>query len=173
MNEILASYYHRHHGVDSVGLRVPTVFGPFARPGSLLHDLAERTVRNAAGKEGGGVPKYRLDRNRYELSNVWSKREGAASGAIEQLAYVYDVASAIVAAMQFNRADPHDGPTLMRIGSKMTTSMNDLKEKMEGYLPPADQWEATTSSFVGQNQESNAFLNSPGISIFDTERNRI
>jgi len=179
LNEVLSSYYHRHHGVDSVGLRVPTVFGPFPRPGSLLHDLAERTVRNAAGKDVEGVPKYHLDRDRYELSSMWSKREGAMSGAMEQVVYVYDVAAAIMAAMQFKNnyasssIDPN-GPTLMRIGSTMTTSMNELKDRMEGYLPPADQLEAeaTPTSFLGDTQELNAFSNSPGLSIYDTERNR-
>ena len=150
LNEVLASHYHRHHGVDSVGLRVPTVFGPFARPGSLLYDLAERTVRNAAGKNVPGLPKYHLDRDRYELPNIMSRRDGTT--VPEQFAFVYDIASAVLAAMQFKKdysnpsIDP-SGPTLIRIGSKLTTSMKDVNERMENYLPPADQGGGYSKSF--------------------------
>lgn len=186
LKEVLASYYHTHHAVDSVGLRVPTVFGPFSRPGSLMYDLAERTIRNAAGKDVDGVPKYHLDRDRYNLSSIASKREGAMLGAKEQVAFVYDVASAIVSAMQFKKnynsptMDPN-GPTILRIGSKLTTSMEDLRDSFETLLPPHDQndeaWPTSTDSTTsaGATQESSnavAVLNSPGISIFDTERNR-
>ncbi|KAL7543173.1 hypothetical protein ACHAXR_013501 [Thalassiosira sp. AJA248-18] len=181
LNEILASYFHRNHGVDSVGLRAPTIFGPFSRPGSLLYDLAERTIRNAAGKNGQDVPRYHLDRDRYEFSSIMSKREGAVSGAEEQMAFVYDVSSAIVAAMQFKKdyssptIDPN-GPTLMQIGSKQTTSMKDVKEMMEGYfLPPNDQSEAAApSSSLTETPASsyNAVLDTPSLSIYNTERNR-
>eukprot|EP00571_Detonula_confervacea_P015141 CAMPEP_0172308158 /NCGR_PEP_ID=MMETSP1058-20130122/8849_1 /TAXON_ID=83371 /ORGANISM="Detonula confervacea, Strain CCMP 353" /LENGTH=1272 /DNA_ID=CAMNT_0013020517 /DNA_START=115 /DNA_END=3933 /DNA_ORIENTATION=+ len=172
LKEVLASYYHRHHGVDSVGLRVPTVFGPFARPGSFIHDLTERTVRNAVGNSDG-VPKNHHDRD-HDDSNK-SQREGVASGEKEQMVYVYDVASAIVAAMQFKKdytsleIDP-SGPTLIRLGSKLVTSMKELKDRMEGYLPPADP--ASSSIIEAQGPTNAAVDNGHGLSIYDTERNR-
>ena len=177
LNEVLASYYHRHHGVDSVSLRVPTIYGPHARPGSLIYDLAERTVRNSIANNAPGIPKYHLDRDRYELSSMWMRREGASSGASEQVAFVSDVAQAVIAAMQFNgdrnssEADRAKGPTMLRLGSKFTTSMKDLQEKMEGYLPPHGQLEAEASNLT-ENQALVSVYNDPAISIHDTERDR-
>mmetsp|Transcript_30248 Transcript_30248/g.60638 ORF Transcript_30248/g.60638 Transcript_30248/m.60638 type:complete len:1211 (+) Transcript_30248:165-3797(+) len=175
INEALASYFNRHHRVDAVILRVPTIYGPHARPGSLVYDLAERTVRRSVG-EVSGVPKYHLDKDRFDLPNMWTRREGALVGAVEQIAFAADVAQGILAAMQFKKdhslleAEHARGPTMIRLGSKFTTSMRDLKEKMESYLPPLDQWEpeATTSTTT----EASKIYNSASISIYDTERDR-
>ncbi|KAL7487713.1 hypothetical protein ACHAW6_013286 [Cyclotella cf. meneghiniana] len=176
MKEILASYYYRHHGVESVGLRIPTLLGPFSRHGSVVHDLAERTVRNAAGKNVKGVPKYHTDRDRYDLSTIWKKREGAEQGRVEQVAFASDVAQAVVAAMQFREdtADRANGPTIMRLGSKITTSMKDMRERMEGYLPPYNQWESSgENSLIGTDQFSNAVtISGRDFSIHDADRNR-
>jgi len=175
VKEVLASFYYFHYGVDSVGLRVPNVFGPFSRPGSLMYDLVERTIRNAAGKDTETVPKYHLDRDRYDLLNIAAKREGAMSGAQEQVTFVYDVASAIVAALQFKKdytnleIDPN-GPMLFRIGSKLTTSMEEMKDRLETLIPPHDEnyeaWPTTTDRAL-------TLLNNnvPGIATRDNERN--
>lgn len=175
VKEVLASYYYHHHGVDSVGLRIPTVFGPFSRPGSLMYDLTQRTIRNAAGKDVDGIPTFHLERDRYELTSIAKRREGAKSGANEQLIFVFDAASAIVSAMQFQKQsispiiDP-TGPTLLRIGSKLTASMKEIKERLEGYLPPrsqlVDAWPIASSS----NPVS--VVDSSALSIYDSERAR-
>ena len=179
LKEVLASYYYRQHGVDSVGLRIPSVFGPFSRSGSLLHDLAERTVRNAAGENVQGVPKFHRDRDRYELPSMFSKRDGAESGEPEQMLFVYDVASAIMAAMQFRKnydsppKDRSDGPTLINIGSKLVTSMNDMKERMERYLPPDGQWEnAAALDETEESDTTDGVTNGLGLSVYDARRNR-
>ena len=176
VKEVLASYYYHHHGVDSVGLRIPTVFGPFSRPGSLMYDLTQRTIRNAAGKDVDGIPTFHLERDRYELSSIAARREGAESGVKEQLIFVFDAASAIVSAMQFQKHskspifDP-TGPTLLRIGSKLTSSMKEMKERLEGHLPPRDQlvdaWPTASSS-----SNAVAVMDSSALSIYDSERNR-
>ena len=173
MKEIMASFYHRHHGVQSIGLRVPTLLGPFARSGSVVHDLAERTVRNAAGKNVKGVPKYHADRDRYELSTIWAKREGAKEGQIEQVAFASDVAQAIISALQFrdDANNPADGHTILRLGSRFTTSMKDIKERMEGYLPSYNHWESSGEAASSSNL-SIATATSRGLSIYDANRNR-
>ena len=173
MKEIMASYYHRHHGVRSIGLRVPTLLGPFARPGSVVHDLAERTVRNAAGKNVKGVPKYHADRDRYELSTIWAKREGAKEGQMEQVAFASDVAQAILSALQFrDDTDPDDGPTIIRLGSRFTTSMKDIKDRMEGYLPSYNQWESSGETASSSSLSMVTTATSRGLSIYDANRNR-
>jgi len=186
--ELLASYYHRRHGVQSVGLRLPAVIGPFGRPGSLIHDLAERTVRHAAGRNVDGVPRYHLDRDRFVLDEMWRRRKGAEEGEMEQIVYVGDVAQAVLAAMQYGPpAGDGDGPasdagpTLLRIGSKFTSSMRDLAESMERMLPAHDQSDALggpeSSSDSGPSSAAvravatNA-AHVHGISPRDAERNR-
>eukprot|EP00578_Thalassiosira_sp_NH16_P000214 CAMPEP_0181134492 /NCGR_PEP_ID=MMETSP1071-20121207/32117_1 /TAXON_ID=35127 /ORGANISM="Thalassiosira sp., Strain NH16" /LENGTH=1311 /DNA_ID=CAMNT_0023221015 /DNA_START=260 /DNA_END=4195 /DNA_ORIENTATION=+ len=177
LKEVLASYYHTHHGVDSVGLRVPAMFGPYSRPGSLMHDLAERTIRNAAGHDVEGVPKYHHERDRYSLSSIFARREGADSGDREQMIHVFDVASAIVAAMQFKKdyrsptIDPN-GPTLLNLGSKLTASMSELTDRMEGYLPPHDTANDSPSQVEIPGSSNAVVANDRGLSIYDTERNR-
>lgn len=173
VKEVLASYYFHHHGVDSVGLRIPTVFGPFSRPGSLMYDLTQRTIHKAAGNDVDGIPTFHLERDRFELSSIAARRAGAESGVKEQLIFVFDAASAIVSAMQYNEHSitpmpDSTGPTLFRIGSKLTSSMKELKERLEGHLPPRDQlvdaW-PTSSNAV-------AVIDSSALSIHDSERNR-
>lgn len=173
LKEVIASYYHRHHGIDSVGIRVPTVIGTFSRPGSLMNDLSVRAIRNIIGENVDGVPKMHRDRDRYELLSIAARREGADSGAREQLVFAYDVASAVLAAMQFKKdynipfIDPN-GPTLFKIGSKSTASMNELKEMLESHLPPRYQleeaWPIATNSLA-------PIVHSSGLSIHDSERN--
>ncbi|KAL7545716.1 hypothetical protein ACHAWF_009068 [Thalassiosira exigua] len=166
LKEVLASYYYKHHGVESVGLRIPTVFGPFARPGSVLHDMAERTVRNAVGKNDENVLKYHLDRDRYKWPIMLKRRQGGASGAKEQVAYVYDVVSSIVAAMQFRPSNP-SVPSLVRIGSAITVSMPALKKLMEDILPPGEHG-APVSDAEQIIEEANAMVfDSPGLSTHD------
>ena len=182
LKEVLAHHYYFREGVDVVGLRVPTVFGPFARPGSLMYDLVERTIRNAAGRDIVDVPKFHLDRHRYDLSSIAARREGAVAGVQEQVTFVYDVASAIVSAMQFKKdyTNPEldsNGPPLFRIGSKLTTSMAELKDKVETLLPPRDKndeaWPTTESSTQVVSSNSVMTLSNPGIiSSHDTERNQ-
>ena len=121
--EVLASYYHRHHGVESVGIRLSTIYGPFARPGSLIHDLAEGTVHNAAGETA----------DKYALETILKRREGAEVGALEQITYTRDLAQAFVAAMQFRR-DRTNGLELIHLGSKDTMSMKEIERKMSDYL---------------------------------------
>ncbi|KAL7510556.1 hypothetical protein ACHAXN_007396 [Cyclotella atomus] len=174
MKEVMASYYYRHHGVHSVGLRVPTLLGPFARSGSAVHDMAERTVRNAAGKNVKGVPRYHADRDRYDLSNIWKKREGANEGKVEQVAFASDVAQAVISALQFrrNQNDRDEGPTILRLGSKFTTSMKDLLERMEGYLPSYNQWESSGETAASSSSLALSTATSRGLSIYDASRNR-
>ncbi|EED96613.1 predicted protein [Thalassiosira pseudonana CCMP1335] len=173
LNEVMASYHHRRHGVESVGLRVPPLFGPFDRSGSLIHDLTERIVRNAAGKNVKGVPKYHADSDRYELATMWNRRDGAVEKALEQVAFVSDVAKAVVAAMQFEGdvTDRDAGPTLIRLGSKFTTTMKDLNDRMESYLPPYNQWESPGVPSLGEKVIDVA-ANNHALSIYDTQRNR-
>ena len=173
LKEVIASYYHRHHGIDSVGIRVPTIIGTFSRPGSLMNDLSVRAIRNAVGGDVEGVPKMHLDRDRYELPSIVARREGADLGAREQLVFVYDVASAVLTAMQFKKdynipfIDPN-GPTLFNIGSKMTGSMNELKEMLESHLPPRYHSEGT---WPIANNSLAPVVHSSGLSIHDSERN--
>ncbi|KAL3782345.1 hypothetical protein ACHAW5_003862 [Stephanodiscus triporus] len=182
LKEVIASFYYRHHGIDSTGIRVPLVFGPFSRPGSLMNDLTERTIRNAIGGDDIGLPKFHRDRDRYELSSIIARREGADLGAREELVFVYDVASAVVAAMQFKKdfnipfTDPN-GPTILNIGSKMTASMKELKEIFEGHLPPLIQsnetWPIATNLLEDNQRLYNvaSIVHSSGLSIHDSERN--
>lgn len=177
LKEVLASYYYKRHGVESFGLRIPTVFGPFARPGSVMHDLAERTVHNAVEWDPEGrIPPHRLDGDRYELSTMFAKREGAEAGAREQLVYVYDVAAAIIAALQFRRdpkVDPN-APVLARIGSglELTTSMREMQERMEEYLPPASEDVGPKLPSDAEPSKGLVALESPGPSDRDAERVR-
>ncbi|KAL3811209.1 hypothetical protein ACHAXA_004511 [Cyclostephanos tholiformis] len=173
LKEVIASYYHRHHGVDSVGIRVPTIFGPFSRPGSLVNDLTERTIRNAVGEDVEGLPKFHRGSDRYELPKIAARREGADLEVKEQFVFVYDVASALVVALQFKSDynNPHidpNGPTLLRIGSKMTASMKQLKERLEGHLPPHHQSEEI---WPIANNALASVVHSSGLSIHDNERN--
>lgn len=175
--ELLASYYHRRHSVFSVGLRLPAVLGPFGRPGSLLHDLAERTVRHAAGRNVDGVPPYHRDRDRYVLDGMWRRRRGAEKGEMEQIVYVGDVANAVLAAMQYGppggASDAASGPPLLRIGSKFTASMRDLAESMERILPAHDQSDLPSSSDSGSSSSAaTSSLHVHGISPRDAARNR-
>jgi nucleoside-diphosphate-sugar epimerase len=124
LKEVLASYYYRHHGVESVGIRLSTVYGPLARPGSLMHDLAERAVREAVEKNG---EKHELD------ECMWRRREGAEIGALEQMTYASDLAQAFIAAMQYV-GDNTNGPVLMQLGSKDTISMKQIESRMRSYL---------------------------------------
>ncbi len=122
--EVLASYYHRHHGVESVGIRLSTIYGPFARSRSLIHDLAERTVHSAAEENA----------DQYALGSILKHREGAEVGALEQITYARDLAQAFVAAMQF-RGGRTNGPALIHLGSKDTMSMKEIERRMSDYLP--------------------------------------
>eukprot|EP00984_Skeletonema_dohrnii_P002091 scaffold698_cov115-Skeletonema_dohrnii-CCMP3373.AAC.5 len=163
LKEVLASYYHRRHGVDSVGIRLSTIYGPFARPGSLLHDLAERTVHSAAGNNG----------DKYALETMWKRREGAEDGALEQIAYSRDLAQAFVAAMQF-RGDRINGPALMQLGSKDTNSMKDIERKMSGYLPTPTKTSEPDQIAEKTSEVSTALVttsNSLSISDSDIKRN--
>lgn len=172
VKEVLASYYHRHHDVASVGLRVPTLFGPFSRPGSFINDLTERTIHSCIGGDADGLTKFHRDRDRYELPSLVARREGADLGSREELVFVYDVASAVVAAMQFQKDynSPHidpDGPTLLNIGSQTTASMKDIKELLEGHLGDLsdETWPRTNSSSLAH------VIHNSGLSIHDNERN--
>ena len=156
LKEVLASYYHRRHGVDSVGIRLSTIYGPFARQGSLLHDLAERTVHIAAGNSG----------NKYALETMWKRREGAEDGALEQIAYSRDLAQAFVAAMQF-RGDRTNGPALIQLGSKDTKSMKDIERKMSGYLPAPTKTSEKTSEV-----STSLVTTSNSLSISDSDMKR-
>lgn len=131
LKEVLASYYHRHHGVESVGIRLSTMYGPFARPGSLINDLAERTLHfvkqleiSAAGENA----------DKYALETILKRREGAETGALEQITYARDLAQAFVAAMQY-KGDRTNGPALLNLGSKDTISMKEIGRWMSDYLP--------------------------------------
>jgi len=128
LKEVLASYYYRHHGVESVGIRLSTIYGPFARTGSLMHDLTERIVHSAAGENG----------DRHKLETMWKRRQGAELGELEQIAYASDLAQAFVAAMQY-RGNRTNGPALLQLGSKDTKSMKEIESRMRGYLPPQTQ----------------------------------
>jgi len=175
VKEILASYYHRHYGVASVGLRIPTVFGPFSRPGSFINDLTERTIRSYIGGGDNRLTKFHRDRDRYELTSLVARREGVDVGVNEELAFVYDVASAVVAAMQFRKdystnLDPY-GPTLLNIGSKITVSMRDFKEVLEGHL--GDQSEETWPKSISKSHQVAPVVHDmTGLSTFDSERNQ-
>lgn len=162
LKEVLASYYHRRHGVDSVGIRLSTIYGPFARPGSLLHDLAERTVHSAAGNSG----------NKYALETMWKRREGAEDGALEQIAYSRDLAQAFVAAMQF-RGDRTNGPALIQLGSKDTNSMKDIERKMSGYLPTPTKTSEPDQLAEKTSEVSTVLVTtSNGLSISDSDMKR-
>jgi nucleoside-diphosphate-sugar epimerase len=178
VKEVLASYYYHHHGVDSVGLRVPTVFGPFARPGSLMYDLTQRTIYNAAGKDVDGIPTFHLERDRFELPSIAARRVGAESGVKEQLIFVFDAASAIISAMQFqkhsiNPSTDTTGPTLLKIGSKLTSSMKEIKERLESHLPPRNQLvDAWPTASTSSSTAVAVIDDSSAITIYESERNR-
>ena len=151
LKEVLAAYYHRHHGVESVGIRLSTIYGPFARPGSLLHDLAERTIHSAIGK----------DEDKYALETMWKRREGAEVGALEQITYSRDLAQAFVAAMQFS-GDHKNGPALIQLGSKDTISMKEIERRMSDYLPTlakTSEPDQTTKETSGASTGSITALN--------------
>lgn len=138
LKEVLASYYYRHHGVESVGMRIPTVYGPFARPGSLIYELMERTIYNTSEKSD----------DRYALETMWRKRDGAELGALEQMTYAPDLAQAFVAAIQY-RGDRTSGPALIQLGSKDTISMKEIERRASDYL--SAQVKVQTSSELDQS----------------------
>ena len=157
--EVLASFYHVHYGVESVGVRLSTVYGPFARPGSLMHDLADQLIYNAVENNGG----------KLSLESMWMRRKGAEVGAVEQISYATDLAQAFVAAMQFRFRDVN-GPALMQLGSKDTKSMREIERETRAYL--ALQPEQSTDEADAISTGIGATLDSSSIiSDHDLERN--
>jgi len=163
LKEVLASYYYRHYGVESVGIRLSTIYGPFARPGSLMHDLTERIVQSAV--EGKG--------HRYKLETMWRRRQGAEVGALEQIAYASDLAQGFIAAMQYS-GDRVNGPALMQLGSKDNKSMREIESRMTGYLPPRIQSSEPDQVAEKASKASTSLVitsNGPSISDMDVKRN--
>lgn len=162
LKEVLASYYYRHHGVESVGIRLSTIYGPFARPGSLVHALTERTVNSVAGG----------NEDKHTLETMWRRREGAELGALEQIAYASDLAHAFVSAMQY-KGDRRNGPALIRLGSKETKSMKEIEIMMRGYFPTLTQTsEPDQIAKEASEVSTNLVVASNGPSISDSDMNR-
>jgi hypothetical protein len=75
----LAAYYHVHYNINSIGLELPYLYGPWGTIGSWIWSMAEKLVDNSLTLESSSV------------SNNHS-----------QFLYVEDAADAIIAAMQLN-----------------------------------------------------------------------
>lgn len=100
IEETLAATYGHADGVYSVGMRLPTIYGPMAgRPGVARYDVVEAAVRSwgdvASARSSSDVGRHLLNRTGHSGAD--------AAKMPEPYLHVDDAVDAIVAAMQYRR----------------------------------------------------------------------
>lgn len=108
MNELLASSYNNIHGIQSIGIRVPTVYGPWSRKGSALNNILEYAIKG----------NFACDIFSQESSSFYPLDT-------HKFLYVNDVVDAFIAGMQFQTYQ-HD------------ESSNDMDNNVFTLLPSAN-----------------------------------
>lgn len=127
LDELLARTYAETHNIHSVGLRFFDVYGPWASPGSLLSDMAERAV---AGNSVLTEAETRI------LDDV-----------TRDFIYIDDAVDAILAAMQFRPLASPDKTAVsvvVNVGTGQGTTLRTATQHMQkllkttfATLPPA------------------------------------
>eukprot|EP00557_Chaetoceros_sp_GSL56_P010915 CAMPEP_0176485668 /NCGR_PEP_ID=MMETSP0200_2-20121128/5158_1 /TAXON_ID=947934 /ORGANISM="Chaetoceros sp., Strain GSL56" /LENGTH=963 /DNA_ID=CAMNT_0017882319 /DNA_START=538 /DNA_END=3429 /DNA_ORIENTATION=+ len=93
MEEILLQYYSKRLSISSfVVLRIPTIYGPWGRPGSIDFDLTQQVILS-------WIKGVSLTNN--ELDSELSFSDGESVEAEKDILFVDDAVSAIIAGMQY------------------------------------------------------------------------
>ena len=116
LDELLAQTYRQNHHIDSVGLRLFSVYGPYNTPLSLTSQIADHTVAAISNPSG-----Y------LALSNE-------AFRSHQDYVYIDDAVDAIMIAMQLR---PPAGPLVINVGSGESTGTQDLIKHVQSFVPEA------------------------------------
>jgi nucleoside-diphosphate-sugar epimerase len=100
MDEIIADHYYRHHGVYSLGIRIPVVYGPWEHPSSPIYQALRQVALNHTGSQVPQSVATTTDSNssQTEASDVG---DGEYDDTLVDMIHVNDVVDALIGAMQF------------------------------------------------------------------------
>lgn len=102
VDEILADSYSSLYGIHSTGLRLPnTIYGPWGRTGSSVHDLSKAAI----------------DHQRHSNGTILTVNDTQH----RDLVYVDDVINAIIAAMQYRQ--PKESLSLLDLSSDSRSTL--------------------------------------------------
>lgn len=125
VDELLAATYHKTDGIYSVGLRFPTVYGPWGREGNPDYDLAAAAAARLRRPNLTDVDRNDDGRNdddggeARQLLNATGLL-GPASDAERSVLFVDDAVEAIIAAMQYRREGDEPVVFTARSGERTT-----------------------------------------------------
>mmetsp|Transcript_16735 Transcript_16735/g.25288 ORF Transcript_16735/g.25288 Transcript_16735/m.25288 type:complete len:931 (-) Transcript_16735:76-2868(-) len=108
IDEIITKTYFDKYGINSVGLRFFSIYGPWGLPHTPLYEMAERAVTT----DEPVLPSLSHD-------------------DIRDYVYIDDAVDAIMAAMQFQSSNPH----VINVGSGEGSSLADIAEMIEAIVP--------------------------------------
>lgn len=116
LDEILAQTFYKIYGIDSVGLRLFKVYGPFSTPRSLLSSICDYAVRD-----------------RPDSSNPFTLPDPTTHANYDFI-YIDDAVDAVMTAMQL-RPPPSYGPLVINVGSGRRTSVPNLVDIITSLVP--------------------------------------
>ena len=109
IDEILSKTYFDKYGINSVGLRFFSIYGPWGLPNTPLYEMAERVVTT-------------------EEPILHSLPHG---DDVRDYVYIDDAVDAIMAAMQFKSNYPH----VINVGSGKGSTLAEIAHMMEELVP--------------------------------------
>jgi len=121
IDELLASQYYYTDGVYSVGLRLPTTYGPMGKPGNPEYDVAAAAAKAYVSGRGNITTKELLDSAGHLNSCRSHKR---------QRLFVDDAVDAIISAMQYRRKG---GEAVAFNMPNRRMSLSSLADSIRGY----------------------------------------
>ncbi|KAL7574821.1 hypothetical protein ACA910_010662 [Epithemia clementina (nom. ined.)] len=116
LDEILAQTYFENHHIETTGLRLFSVYGPFDTPLSLTSQIADHAV--AAMTDSSGF--LALPKEAFESQH--------------DFVFVDDAVDAIMLAMQLRY---RSGPLVINVGSGQSTRALDLVNIVQSFVPGA------------------------------------
>eukprot|EP00978_Attheya_sp_CCMP212_P010167 scaffold24426_cov54-Attheya_sp.AAC.2 len=128
INEALASAYQAIFGIVSVGIRLPYIYGPWGRRGSILFEMAERAVGNSSVDiiAPRDLPKLKDD---------------------FRFIYVDDVVDAFISSMQFRPVQS----TVLSLAPDSPSSLLDMTEHMEVLFPRGEDSAGIEKHVIDKN----------------------
>jgi nucleoside-diphosphate-sugar epimerase len=143
MDEMLAGYYNRLHGIYSIGLRFFHVYGPWSNPSSIVYEMAEHSIACSISSEGN----YEDGEDHCKsipLSPSSSKDELLHN--MQDFVYIDDAIDAVLSAMQFRPMTKRLPSFIINVGTGQGSTIANISQIMEDYF--------VGSNFFEQNNDN-------------------